>query len=472
MLQYCLNVTAIWLMSLVLFDIFLKRQSHHGYNRAYLLLTFALGFLLPLWEWQERTNIDNNEAAVLKPADAVAVLKHNVTEAEPVQAFMNFDNWLMLLYAAGVVISLALLVKEAFVIARLYRKGRKSKDGVWTIVETGKKHSPFSALNTIFISNKQDYETEELHTIMTHEQKHVVAFHFIDLLIMQLSKTLLWFHPLVYVYHQRLMMVHEYQADRSAVTEPASYGKFLLEQAMLHRAPDLSHSFNRSPIKNRIIMLTRTSSSNARYLLPLPLLLMFMLCFTKNSFSGERKLTGNKLTFNGNVFDVKIFPKDTFEVEDPVTGKTSMMVSSREPLPLTVNKEPIYEEQDLTTPISLKNLTQNQLRTKVIDNNKKNLAPLKDGRYQLNLHTLVLDKKGKVVYYEEPYIIHLTDVAAEREAKENIEKAVKGVSASIENLNIFLPAKLNGRPVAAFYSGIAGKPYTFEVKNHVVTLVE
>jgi hypothetical protein len=43
MLQYLLNATAIWLISLVLFDLFLRRESYHGYNRFYLLFTTLVG---------------------------------------------------------------------------------------------------------------------------------------------------------------------------------------------------------------------------------------------------------------------------------------------------------------------------------------------------------------------------------------------------------------------------------------------
>ncbi|RYY51521.1 MAG: M56 family metallopeptidase [Chitinophagaceae bacterium] len=471
MIQYLLNASAIWLLSLLLFDLFFKRQSQHMYNRAYLLLTFIAGITMPLWQWQQRTVVDS-EVPTVRPEDAVAVLKYNITDATPVHTFLSFENILMAVYAIGVAIGFLFLVKEIYTIVKMYRTGTRSKDGVWTIVETGKEHSPFSAFNTIFISNKQNYDADDLQTILMHEQQHVLAYHFFDLLLMQMGKLLFWFHPLVYIYHNRLMMVHEYQADKAAVNEPTTYGKFLLEQSMLHRAPAFTHSFNRSPIKNRIIMLTRSSASRMRYILPVPLMLVFVLCFTKNSFSGERKLSGNKVTLNGNVFEVKIFPQDTMIVQNPATGEENMMVTKREPLPLTMNGKQIYEEQDVNIPVSAKNLTQKQLRAAIIDKNRKALGALKDGRYQLNFSSVVVGPKGKIVYYDEPYIIHLTDNNAEREKKERIETAVKEVARSLEELNILSPAMLNGEAVLAFYSGMASKPYGFEVKNHVVTLVE
>ena len=52
MIQYLLNATAIWLLSLVIFDLFLRKETYHSYNRFYLIGTFLLGVFLPLWEWQ------------------------------------------------------------------------------------------------------------------------------------------------------------------------------------------------------------------------------------------------------------------------------------------------------------------------------------------------------------------------------------------------------------------------------------
>jgi len=51
MVSYLLNVSAIWLLSLLCFDIFLKRETYHAMNRAYLLATLVLGLLIPLMTW-------------------------------------------------------------------------------------------------------------------------------------------------------------------------------------------------------------------------------------------------------------------------------------------------------------------------------------------------------------------------------------------------------------------------------------
>ena len=248
MLQYLLNATAIWLISLVLFDVFLRRESYHGYNRFYLLLTFLLGALLPLWQWQGDGPIYT--AALQRPVERVIAAKETiVASATPASASVNWDLYLGFVYLAGAVVSLLLLLAEVVKITRLYRAGNRYREGSCIIIETNKDYAPFSIFNYVFVSSRERYDTEEWNTIIAHEQMHGLLFHFVDLLLMQVARIVFWFHPLVYVYQKRLMMQHEYQADKAGSGRPQFYGKFLIEQALLQTAPSITHSFNRSPIK-------------------------------------------------------------------------------------------------------------------------------------------------------------------------------------------------------------------------------
>ncbi len=286
MLQYLLNTTAIWLISLVMFDLFLRRESYHSYNRFYLLFTFLLGAFLPLLHWQNNDQI--YETAIAKPIQQVITLKESIvnTTAAPTDTSINWQQWLFIIYLAGVFVVLCLLVTEIIKLSSAFTT-KRSYEGSWTVIETGKEHAPFSFLNTLFVCSRAQYNDEEWSMILSHEKRHTSLFHIADLLLMQLGRILFWFHPLVYLYNNRLLLVHEYQADNTSARQPQVYGKFLIEQALLQSAPSLSHSFNRSPIKNRILMLTRRSSAAARtkMLVFIPLLLVCVLCFSKNIFA-------------------------------------------------------------------------------------------------------------------------------------------------------------------------------------------
>ena len=307
MAQYLLNTTAIWLISLVMFDIFLRRESYHSYNRSYLLFTFLLGALLPIWQWQEDSPIYTKTFE--KPLEQVMALKQTiVTTPTPVSTKINWELYLGYIYLLGVLFCFLLLVAEIIKIVRLYQNGKRSREGSCIIIETGKNYSPFSLFNLVFVNTRAQYTVEEWNMLIAHEQMHGLLFHFIDVLLVQIARIVFWFHPLVYIYQKKLMMLHEHQADKVSLAKPQPYGQFLVEQALLQTAPSISHSFNRSPIKNRIVMLTRKSSaaSKIKMLVFIPLALVCIVCFSKNSFSQKKTGKSRLIVELANVPDTSM----------------------------------------------------------------------------------------------------------------------------------------------------------------------
>ena len=253
MLQYLVNATAIWLISLVLFDVFLRKESFHNYNRFYLLFTFLLGALLPLWQWQN--DIMPYTGTFHKPIEKVIATKQDlVTVSTTSTVAFNWQQWILLCYLAGSVIALILLIADVLRMVQFYNKGTKTYSDGWKVVTTGKDHAPFSFYNILFVASRSQYSDEEWQMILIHEKRQTQLLHIIDLILMQVARIIFWFHPLVYIFNKRLLLVQEFQADGASYVKPDEYGTFLVEQALLQKAPSLSHSFNRTPIKNRIII--------------------------------------------------------------------------------------------------------------------------------------------------------------------------------------------------------------------------
>lgn len=455
MLQYLLNMTAIWLVSLLTFDLFLRKESFHSYNRLYLISTLLMGILLPLWSLQEADIAYITKAG--EPAiENISTVKQAIVQSAVAKKSIDYSNVTFYVYLLGVLIGTLALLKEIATIIRFYKTGDKTKDGVWTIIETGKAHSPFSAFRYVFISNKQDYSHDELRMILSHEEQHGHALHFIDLMLFQLIKIACWFNPLVYIYYNRLLVVHEYQADAAVDKMPAEYGRFLIEQALLSPAPTLSHSFNRSPIKNRIMMLTRKSSALAqsKRAIALPLLLVCMLCFTKNAFSDDKRtVKGNKVTYKGNVITMHTFPEDTAIVEDPSTGKESIVIRRREPVPVMMNNEKIYsdyetDENGYTNAITdfntIGTLSASSIKQAIVNEIKNDLANLPDDEYNIGISNIVLDKKGQIAYYDySGFFPYHTATKITEDQKKHIEKKI----IAVLNRLSASPAKYKDKPV-------------------------
>jgi hypothetical protein len=304
--------------------------------------------------------------------------------------------------------------------------------------------------------------------IMAHEQQHIRRHHSADKLLMLLVQSLFWFHPLVYAFGKRLTLVHEFQADTIASGQTADYGKFLLEQMVMQSAPLPAHSFNYSPIKNRILMITRTSSPESRtvkYLLGIPMLLIFALCFTRSAHSQEARFRkGNIVTFKGNEFELSA-PKEAFAIKEK--GKTEKMQIRIEPYPIKMNGQKIYKDNNVQPVYKGPG---GDLSKYAYEKLAEDLKQLEDGMYGVTVFNLIVDENGKVVYYDFPGIRRSSSYPGGSGApiSDDIKKSIdKKVYAILEGRPEFAPATAEGKPVIS----VADMSVRVVVKNHELTII-
>ena len=476
MLQYIINTSAIWITGLIAFDMFLRKEAHHGFNRFYLLLILFAGILIPLWSWDTDSIVYTT--VVSQPmAEQTAIARGTIVNNS--EGFiLNWEQWLLIIYLGGLAAILFITLKDMLNIYRLFRGGDKHKHGTWTVVETGTSISPFSAFRYVFISNRKNYSTEELAMILAHEEQHGHLLHFIDVLITRLCAVVFWFNPIIYILEKRLRMTHEYQADAAVDNYPEEYGRFLIEQSILGAAPMMAHSFTRSPLKKRIVMLTRktTMLTKSKRLIVLPVLALSMICFTKNAFSfDEPKKDGNKVTFKGNVIEYNSVSAsvDTVIVYDPITGEEQMLLTRREPSPIKINGETIYNAGSIRTPgkyggdvSDMSNFSSDALKMYLLTNMKKELKKLNDGEYKIVLGDIVIDKKGAIAFYSFGGVWQISrdnSKYAEKEIDPDMGKQItRKISALIDNAPKSKPATISDEPVYCTKGTIYS---SFTVKN-------
>jgi hypothetical protein len=472
MLQYLLNVSAIWLISLFVFDIFLRKETYHGYNRAYLLFTFLLGIVVPLWQWQHNSPIYNT--SLQHPVERIIAARQNIVDASAPSFTLKWEQILAVIYILGAFAALCLVLADIWKLIVFSKGGRRTQQGNWTIIETWKEHAPFSFRHILFVSSIKQYSDEEWRMILTHEQRHTTLLHFADLLLMQAARIVFWFHPLVYIYNKRLLLVHEYQADSASATQPHVYGQFLVEQALLQTAPSLSHSFNRSPIKKRIVMLTRRSTavSRIKMFVFIPLALVCIVCFSKSSFSQKFERKGNIVTYRGNTFEYGQNPQiDTQILTDPVTNQETIKFVKHEPVPMKMNGIDIYGNQfhpdniDMPAPYA----KDGSVEDHILKGISKDLNKLTDGIYRIDLGNVVVDATGRIVYYEYGGI---TSQGHNNNIPKDIEKTIAGhIDDLLNSVPVMKPAKLNNKPVIA-NPGVFLRQYRIDVKDHRSTITK
>ena len=289
MVTYIIQVVLFQIAFLVVYDFFLSKETFHNYNRWYLLGTPMVSFLLPL------IKIPTFQKAV--PEKLMVFLPEILMS--PQQAIEQVDyytggsvNYLSLFFWIGVcVFSIVFLVK-LFKIFSLISKNETIQKAFYRLVLLPKQTTAFSFFNFIFLGKSISKEKQA--DIIRHELIHSKQKHSLDLLFFELLRIAMWFNPLVYIYQQRITLLHEYISDAEVVkaTEKHDYLNKLLSQTFqVENISFVNQFYKHSLIKKRITMMTKNKSKQikkTKYLLLLPLLasmLLYTSCSTKKIIS-------------------------------------------------------------------------------------------------------------------------------------------------------------------------------------------
>ncbi|RNC87728.1 MAG: blaR1 peptidase M56 family protein [Winogradskyella sp.] len=287
MLHYILQIVIFQLVFLVVYDVFLKRETFFTYNRFYLLTTSILSFVLPF------VKLDLFKA--LQPDNFIVVLPEvvigNITPVSELdqqialQTGIELNNpgipiWQIVL-GFGVMTALLLFTYKLLKLYWLRHKNPKRWKGNVLIVNLMRSNAAFSFFNTVFLGEK--ISINEKSTILNHELVHVKQWHSIDLLVFEIMRIVLWFNPLVYMYQSRIKALHEYIADASAIEQNGKrqYYVQLLNQVFDTQQLSFTNTFFKSSlIKKRIDMLQKSKSKQIaliKYLLLFPAVFSMLL---------------------------------------------------------------------------------------------------------------------------------------------------------------------------------------------------
>ncbi len=290
MLQYILQTVAFQLFFLIIYDVFLKKETFFYWNRAYLLVTALLSIVLPFIKIESFKEAIPQQFIIQLPE----VILGNLTQTEPVLLFekgieqtSNFViNW-QLLFVLGTTIAFLFFTYKLVKIIVLIYKNPKHWKGDLRIVELINSNAAFSFFHYVFLG--EHINSKDKDTIIKHEIIHVKQNHSIDLLLFEILRILFWFNPLVYMYQNRIRTLHEYIADAKAIKsqDKSHYYENLLTQVFETRNVSFINTFfKKSLIKKRIVMLTKSRSKQIlkfKYALLIPLVFGMLLYTSSNA---------------------------------------------------------------------------------------------------------------------------------------------------------------------------------------------
>ncbi|HEV2482370.1 MAG TPA: hypothetical protein VGS79_22050 [Puia sp.] len=237
----------------------LRGRRMHTFNRFYLLSSVVVALVLPL------VHIPWAPWAV----GHVTVERVFITPAAPVKSGGAFLGWFAL--GASVLVSIVLLLVSLAKIRVLYRLKRASRCtrlDDYELVETDAPGTPFSFLRNLFWRSGMDRDGDVGREMLAHELAHIRGRHSWDILGMQAVVCLLWVNPFFWYMRRELTVVLEFAADAASGAEgdPEVLARMLLQAYQGDLSPALANSFFYSPIKRRLIMITKTSAGRRAWM--------------------------------------------------------------------------------------------------------------------------------------------------------------------------------------------------------------
>jgi beta-lactamase regulating signal transducer with metallopeptidase domain len=280
LLEANLYLGAFYLLYFLLFD----RETHYKLNRAYLLFSCIVSYIIPVIQIGALKADDTGE-------QVVTIIRTNKLNLQRAETAWNFtlQDCLMYAYLFGVLVMFTLLIYKIWQLIRLSNTQKSLLANKYKLVKIENSNTAFSFFNHVFIGTK----VSGADTVIRHELVHIDQKHSFDIVFLELIKVINWFNPFIYLLQRSLKTVHEYIADEQTAAyekDTLTYSAFLVNNAYGITGSSLAHSFfNYNLLKKRIIMLNQKRSGNLarlKYLLALPvcaaLLCASTLGFSKN----------------------------------------------------------------------------------------------------------------------------------------------------------------------------------------------
>lgn len=287
LLLYWLKANGYLVLFYGLYWLLLRQHTFLNLNRAYLLASVAVAGLLPLvhipglaWAWPWAT--EEPVVATFSAEAGMVVSLADVSQAPLLPDWPTLVLWLACVVATG------LLIRTGWRTGTLLRLIRRWPAQVLpdhTLVRPTDSATPTFSFFRYLILNPDDAPTE---AVRQHELVHIRQRHSVDILLLEVIQALCWPNPALFGYRRAIRQVHEFLADRDALTHAATdrdtYARFLLDYAFQvpgggAATSGLAHSFGpahpESPtLKQRIQMIYQQHTSRRalwKYALVLPL---------------------------------------------------------------------------------------------------------------------------------------------------------------------------------------------------------
>ncbi len=290
-MKYQLLVAACLAICYAPYYLFWRKSMLLTNRRGYLLFTVIFSFSAPLLNldmgWLTSNEITTYGFLKGLSADIIPVTdaqtKENILNSASILTTIGIVAfYLWALGAISLITSFTSTLIKGFALRD--KATRTANHNGFKVYIIPGQNQCFTFFTSIYISADL-YNSPNRALLLSHEEAHISSFHYIDLVLAQLAKTMQWFNPAVYLISRELKSLHEFSADRFAINQTHSKGylTLLLEFCSKPQSPGLMfNQFSYGCIKKRIVMITNSAQTNKtsqyiRHLATLPFLAVALL---------------------------------------------------------------------------------------------------------------------------------------------------------------------------------------------------
>lgn len=301
-MDYIIHSSALIGLSYIIYRFFLSKETFYHLNRWVLLSLVILSFTLPFITIPESLSFKSAlfQEVEMQPSNS-AVIDYKTPETSTkiedtstidtssistisVSKSLDWGSILLYIYLLGILVfGIHFIIQLGVLLYRISKYPTVEVDD-YKIVETDKKHAPYSFWNRIFM-NPSQYNPDTYLQILKHEQVHIKGKHSIDMLLVELLVMMQWFNPFAWLYRRAIDNNLEYLTDNNMLNigeDREVYQMNLLKVSTPNMPTGLATSYNQSFLKKRILMMNSkksTSKSGWKYLIIIPLLAITVFSF-------------------------------------------------------------------------------------------------------------------------------------------------------------------------------------------------
>ncbi|CAN1548060.1 MecR1 Antirepressor regulating drug resistance, predicted signal transduction N-terminal membrane component [Flavobacteriaceae bacterium] len=351
MIDFLIKSTLSLFVLLAIYHLLLEKEKMHQFNRFYLLFCLVFSFVIPFISIEI---IDESFSAVTPTINAVTA--NTIVTIVP----ETFNYTPIIIWSLYCIVTSLLLFRFVRNILRITSRTHlntliKYKNAKLVLLK--EKTLPHTFWNTIFV-NETEYCNQKIEEeLYTHELIHVTQKHTLDVLLIEIVKTLFWFNPIFIFYKKAIQLNHEFLADEKVVNyfnNVPFYQALLLSKANDNQPFYLASNLNYLVTKKRFLMMTKNKSQTKETLKKIALLPVLTALFYGISFKtvAMKNPSSHSIQTKSNFYKNEVI-KDKLRNKTQSTQKSDTVHIESKINSVTENKplDTITEKNNVTVEI-------------------------------------------------------------------------------------------------------------------------